>query len=50
MKAPVHERKLHLDGTEKPGIQNTRERLPLTGVERTGKRRSGFEWFAQFEL
>ena len=23
MKAPDHERKLHLDGTEKPGIQKT---------------------------
>jgi hypothetical protein len=28
----------------------TRERLSLTCVERTGKRRSGFEWLAQFEL
>jgi hypothetical protein len=27
-----------------------RERLPITGVEHTRKRRSGFEWFAQFEL
>jgi hypothetical protein len=31
------------------GRKPIRERLPLTGVERTRKRRSGFEWFAQFE-
>jgi hypothetical protein len=35
---------------ESLGRTQTRERLPRTGVERTGKRRSGFEWFAQFEL
>jgi hypothetical protein len=38
---------LYLDWLERTP---TRERLLLTGVERTGKRRSGFEWFAQFEL
>jgi hypothetical protein len=28
----------------------TRERFPITGVQHTTKRRSGFDWFAQFEL
>ena len=32
------------------GRTPTQERFPLTFVERTSKRRSGFEWFAQFEL
>src|SRR5262249_26370312 len=32
-----------------PGWTQTHERFPLTSVEQKRKRRSGFEWFAQFE-